>query len=90
MSASAGIAAELILTERGALLDWVNKRDVLTGTLPDGTPSGLDCAGWTTNEATFEATVGHLRPDAFNWGSQHDRGCDMRCAGAGNIYCFAL
>ncbi|MBW2459432.1 MAG: hypothetical protein JRI68_33375, partial [Deltaproteobacteria bacterium] len=90
---STGIPPELIVTERGALLDWRNKHDVLTGSLPDGTASGFDCADWTSNEATVEATVGHLDGDAFSWGSTHERGCDvlsMRCRGAGNIYCFAL
>jgi hypothetical protein len=83
----------VIVTERGMLLDFDNKRDILTGTLVDGTASGSDCAGWTSDAALDEATVGHVHQGPDNWANQHERNCDVlgiRCNGAGNVYCFEL
>jgi len=87
-----GIAAELARTQDGQQVDWANAHDILTGSTSDGTPSGSDCAGWTSSSEFESATVGHANEDS-SWASSHDTKCDrvgMQCtAGQGHLYCFA-
>ncbi|MBL8740184.1 MAG: hypothetical protein JNK04_03790 [Myxococcales bacterium] len=88
-----GIAPERVLTEIGTQIDWANAHDILTGSSAAGTPTGSDCSGWTSNDESQQATVGHSN-EANNWASAHTTGCDrvgMQCtAGQGHLYCFAL
>lgn len=97
------------LTERGEVVpgtgDPVNKHDIMTGSLPDGTamPAGRDatCSNWTSGDQGG-AMVGHhnrggTNPDPVanvSWNSSHiTPGCNMpalaRVGGAGLLYCFA-
>lgn len=88
-----GIAPELAITEIGTQVDWANAHDIMTGSNADGTPSGSDCAGWTSNSEGQQVSVGHSN-EAGNWASAHTTSCDrvgMQCtAGQGHLYCFAL
>jgi hypothetical protein len=97
------------LTETGEAVpatgDPVNKHDILTGSLPDGTamPTGRDatCGNWTSSDQG-SAMVGHhnrtgINPDPVanvSWNSSHGTpGCSLpalaRVGGAGLMYCFA-
>lgn len=90
---SNGVSPELVLTELGTQIDWALAHDIMTGTAADGTPSGTDCAGWTSNSENDQLTVGHSN-DQNAFTSAHTTGCDrvsMNCtAGQGHLYCFAL
>lgn len=91
------------LTEKGAVVngrgDDPNEHDVLTGSNPDGTFSGMSCNDWTSNAADGSATVGHFDrtgggPMPTSWNSSHpSRGCgteNLRASGGnGYFYCFA-
>ena len=81
-----------MLTEIGTQIDWANAHDIFTGSNADGTPSGVDCAGWTSNDESAQASVGHSN-EPGSWVSAHTTGCDrvgMQCtAGQGHLYCFA-
>lgn len=93
-----GIAAEQVLTERGTQIDWRNAHDIVTGSDSNGDPTGLDCAGWTSNREDLTVTVGHSFAGSpefpGSWNSAHPTGCDevgLQCtAGQGNLYCFAV
>jgi hypothetical protein len=67
-----------------------NEHDILTGSLQDGTSSGLDCAGYTSSSRGDQATVGHCDASftegggsspvepSDNWNSSHaSQGCDQ-------------
>ncbi len=88
-----GLQAERALTELGTQIDWSNAHDILTGSNADGTPSGADCAGWTSNSSADQATMGHV-DESSSWVAAHPTGCDrvsMQCtAGQGHLYCFAI
>jgi hypothetical protein len=98
-----GIAAANIVDEFGDAVPNVsptNEHDVLTGSNPDGTYSGDDCLGWTSDLIDYVASVGHadaVDPVAAedNWNSAHlTTGCDAEqlvgTGGTGRLYCFAI
>jgi hypothetical protein len=100
---------ETALTETGAVVpatgDPVNKHDIMTGSMPDGTamPPGRDatCSNWTSSGQGGAMSGHHNRggtnPDPVanvSWNSSHiSPGCSMpelvRVGGAGLFYCFA-
>jgi hypothetical protein len=88
-----GLPTERALTELGTQIDWANAHDIFTGSNADGSPSGADCAGWTSNGSGDMATMGHVN-EPGSWVSSHPTGCDrvsMQCtAGQGHLYCFAI
>jgi hypothetical protein len=59
---------------------------ILTGTLDDGTASGLDCAGWTVGDSSEDSTYGRPNlaglPDWTDWTSNS-------CTGSYRLYCFS-
>ncbi len=92
------------LTETGGIVNGVgdqpNQHDVLTGSNPDGTFSGMNCNDWTHNGGDYAATVGHIDrvgggPMATSWNASHvSRGCSQEnliaSGGNGYFYCFAI
>src|SRR5690606_18561319 len=94
---------QMSLTETGAMVNGVgdqpNQHDMLTGSNPDGTFSGMNCNDWTSNTADYQATVGHHDrvgggPMATSWNASHvSRGCSQEnlvaSGGNGYFYCFA-
>ena len=78
--------------------DTPNQHDILTGSNPDGTSSGMTCDNWTAN-GEGQASVGHFDRTgggamAESWNSAHpSRGCSQEnlqaSGGNGYYYCFA-
>lgn len=93
---------ERSVTEKGATVNGVgdtpNQHDILTGSNPDGTSSGMTCDNWTAN-GEGQASVGHFDRTgggamAESWNSAHpSRGCSQEnlqaSGGNGYYYCFA-
>jgi hypothetical protein len=91
------------VTEKGATVngrgDTPNEHDILTGTNPDGTFSGMSCNDWTSNAEDGSATVGHFDRQGggampTSWNASHpSRGCgteNLKASGGnGYFYCFA-
>jgi hypothetical protein len=100
---NANLNKQRSLTESGGTVNGVgdspNMHDVLTGTNPDGTSSGLTCNNWTSNTDQSSATVGHFDrvgggAMAESWNAAHvSRGCSQEqlqaSGGNGLYYCFA-
>lgn len=98
------IGKETALNEKGEMVngrgDDPNRHDILTGSLPDGTPHEATCGNWTLN-GEGAAMVGHHdrmglddSDAAKSWNSSHSsRGCSqdqLRASGGdGLFYCFA-
>lgn len=100
------LTKEKSLNEKGEMVNGVgdqpNQHDILTGSNPDGTSSGMTCNDWTSNTANGEesrATVGHHDrrgggPMAASWNASHlSRACSQELlqasGGNGYFYCFA-
>jgi hypothetical protein len=100
------LTKETALTEKGEVVngrgDTPNMHDILTGSKPDGTASGMSCGDWTMGGAEGEATVGHSdrkglddSAAAISWNASHATrgGCSLDAfagtGGAGLFYCFA-
>jgi hypothetical protein len=95
------LTRENALTERGDMLDGA-ATDVLTGSRSDGTafPAGADrtCHNWSSDR-DGHAAVGHVSdrqkqgtPRSWN-AAGVSNGCserDIRAAGGGRFYCFAI
>ena len=100
---NANLNKQVSLTESGGTVNGVgdqpNMHDVLTGSNPDGTSSGLTCNNWTSNTDQSSATVGHFDrigggAMAESWNAAHtSRGCSQEqlqaSGGNGFYYCFA-
>jgi len=88
-----GLQTERALTELGTQIDWSVAHDIFTGSNEDGTPSGQDCAEWSSNTSSDMATMGHMN-EIYAWNVAHTTGCDrvsQNCtAGQGHLYCFAI
>jgi len=102
------LTKQTAITEKGEVVngrgDQPNRRDILTGSQPDGTAfaAGADrtCSNWSSS-GDGHAQLGHhdrmgLRDDApsRSWNSSHpSRGCSDEAlrstGGAGLLYCFA-
>lgn len=94
---------ENLQTENGDVPNGVgdqpNQHDILTGTNPDGTFSGMNCNNWSHSGGDYQATVGHFDrvgggPMANSWNAAHvSRGCSQEnlqaSGGNGYFYCFA-
>jgi hypothetical protein len=61
-----------------------NAFDVWTATLPDGTPSGSDCAGWTTDLSEDGASHGTALFTDQRWTQNDGATCDNQL----HVYCF--
>lgn len=100
---ASGIAAADVVDENGGSVPTVspdNQHDILTGSNQDGTSSGSDCLGWTSQEPSAYASVGHadapnpVAPED-NWNASHlTTGCNAEqligTGGVGRLYCFAI
>ncbi len=98
------LGKEMALNEKGEMItgrgDDLNRHDILTGTLSDGTAAvGQNCNNWTS-DAAGTALIGHHDLDGMgdtgsSWNSAHaTRSCsqeDLRSTGGdGLFYCFAI
>src|SRR5690554_4198523 len=95
---------EMSLTENGDAVNGVgdqpNQHDILTGSNPDGTFSGMNCNDWSSSGEDAQATVGHHDrvgggAMATSWNASHvSRGCSQEnlqaSGGNGYFYCFAV
>ncbi len=91
------------LNEKGQTVngrgDQPNQHDILTGSSPDGTSSGMTCDNWTSNAEDGSAMVGHFDrmgggPLPESWNAAHpSRGCSQEnlvaTGGNGYFFCFA-
>lgn len=95
-----GLQKSVVLDEKGGIIDMKNAHDVITGSKEDGTFSGENCNGYTSNATTHKASVGHAdgggvgQERAESWNSAHvSHGCDavqlQRTASQAHLYCFA-
>jgi hypothetical protein len=48
-----------------------------TGTNPDGTPTGVNCQGWTTRDAQSFSTRGQSLTTNFAWSAETTEDCDQ-------------
>lgn len=98
------VTKERALDEMGQMVkgrgDDPNQHDILTGSKPDGTSSGMTCDDWSSNSADGSANVGHFDRTgggalAESWNAAHaSRGCGQEnliaTGGNGYFYCFAV
>ena len=68
------------LDEDGAL----HETPARTGTRADGTATGSDCSGWTSNEGSFVSTFGLPGETDESWTNE----AVDTCGGLSTFYCF--
>lgn len=61
--------------------------DIATGTLGDGTASGLDCLGWTSGDGSEDETVG--RPNFAGVPTWTEFQLNSSCNNTRRLYCFS-
>ncbi len=61
-----------------------------TGTKKGGVASGLDCAGWTSGDASLSGTQGNAASTKANSDDNWTNVETVSCGDAGRLYCFEL